>query len=841
MQNRENQNEYLNSFVLDTLLDSMGLIVYITNIETDEIIYMSQNMLQEFQIKDPIGKKCWELLQTGMECRCSFCPITQLLKQEENTPYIWEEYNTKNNRIYENTDILVRWRDGKLVHLQHSKDITRYKKLLEVAREENVNWNERKESEKLIYLLGHDTLTGIYNREFFLKKVEIKLLNATKDNYYLVLFDIAHFKVINDLFGRNIGDLILQRFAELLNEIYQEDALFGRLEADHFGLCIKISDFHVEDVINYLEKELNEIISNYEITIHVGIYIIHDTTVSVELMCDRARLALTHVKDNYLKKYAIYGDELRRALLREQQIVSEMNTALEEGQFQFYLQPVFSIASSSPICAEALVRWMHPIEKMIPPDKFIPIFEKNGFITKLDYYIWESVCQFLHNRIKMGKEVIPISVNISRINLYNPNFFNIICDLVKKYEMDPKYLRLEITESAYMDNAKQLSELVQKLREKGFLVLMDDFGSGYSSLNMLMDIPVDILKLDMRFMGSVGNSGRAANLLTSVVRMAKWLDIDVLAEGVETKAQLDFLRGIACDKIQGYYYSRPLPIEEFDKLMEEKRYLQVKKEDDTINKQFDLSAFLNSSEVANVIFNGIIDGLGIYELDNNKLEVLRVNDGYYEIMGTTPEVVFSDTKDAFMHVHKEDKPLLLEACKKAYKSKSIQNIHIRRFNENKHVLYLSLKIRFIGNRENRQLFFFSICDVTEKRNKDLERRMNQYMKEIFSQYDEIVRMDFLANRYQLIYKKVGDKSRIGIDRKGLRSALIKFINKWIYVEDQKEAHEIFYNIDKKINKYGVYIWKYRFLSKTTSEVQFCESVILKISNGCYLYCTKKIY
>lgn len=578
--------------------------------------------------------------------------------------------------------------------------------------------------------IGYDILTGIYNREYFCQQVQKVIQKNIDNSYFIVQMDISHFKIINDLFGKETGDKVLKKIAQLLHEVYKETGIYARLEADHFVLCIPREDFEPQQLIRFLEQQLQQLVPNYEITVHLGIYPVDNIYTSIDLMCDRANLALGLVKDSYIERYAYYGKELRNALLREQQIVSEMNNALEEGQFQFYLQPIYSMASKTPISAEALVRWIHPVEGIISPGEFIPIFEKNGFITKLDFYIWDKVCQYLKKSLQEDKRTIPISVNISRMNLYNPNLANKICSLIKKYELNPNWLKLEITESAYMNNPVQLLETVKKLQEKGFTVLMDDFGSGYSSLNMLMDVPVDILKLDMRFMGGIGESKKAANLLTSVVRMAKWLDIDVLAEGVETKTQIDFLRSIACDKIQGYYYSKPLPITEFTQLLEEKREVEDSEDVDSILEKYDFNAFLDSSALANILFNGVIGGMGIYELENGILEVLRVNDGYYKILGVTPKDVFENTKDAFTHVYNTDRLPLIETCNLSAKTGNIEEVTIKRYDKNGKLLYLELKIRFIGKRGERKMFFFAISDVTERRKNewDIKRKM-QLLKE----------------------------------------------------------------------------------------------------------------
>ena len=248
-------------------------------------------------------------------------------------------------------------------------------------------------------------------------------------------------------------------------------------------------------------------------------------------------------------------------LEREQEIINEMNHALEAGQFCIYLQPKYDLEKSMLCGAEALVRWIHPEKGMVSPGEFIPIFEKNGFIAKLDYYIWEMVCKQLQIWMKQGMQPKPISVNVSRVNLCNPQIVDRITELTKRYEIPPELFQLELTESAYMDNPVVMKQVIKKLRSNGFTILMDDFGNGYSSLSILKDMEIDILKIDMSFFGDSEIPGRGENIIASVVRMAKWLNIPSIAEGVERKDQVNFLRGVGCEFVQGYYFARPMPIE----------------------------------------------------------------------------------------------------------------------------------------------------------------------------------------------------------------------------------------------------------------------------------------
>ena len=265
-----------------------------------------------------------------------------------------------------------------------------------------------------------------------------------------------------------------------------------------------------------------------------------------------------------------YDDDMRENMVSEQVIVNNMNGSLERDEFIVYLQPKYNLNTEKVVGAEALVRWIHPQLGFVSPAKFVPIFEQNGFIYQLDKYVWEKTCQMLREDIDAGRPVMPVSINVSRVDFYSPNLVQVFEDLTAKYNLDPRLLELELTESAYVDNPQQIIEITSQLQAKGFVILMDDFGSGYSSLNMLKDLPVDILKIDLRFLSdSQGvENGRADNILNSVVRMAKRLDVPVIAEGVETQKQVDFLRTIGCEYAQGYFFAEPVPLDEYRNLIQ---------------------------------------------------------------------------------------------------------------------------------------------------------------------------------------------------------------------------------------------------------------------------------
>lgn len=417
--------------------------------------------------------------------------------------------------------------------------------------------------EETVYqdIIGKDALTQVYNKEHFFHKAKEVLQEYQDVEYDLICFDINRFKLINDLYGISGGDQLLQYIAKLYLEVAKQyQWLIGRLHNDVFAMLVEHGKMSYEEFVSVVSKRLERFESGVKIVLNFGIYPIMDRETPVSVMCDRALMASKSIKGNYETCYKVYQESLRQNIIDEQTIINEMQIALESHQFIPYYQPKYNIETGHVIGFEALVRWKHPQKGIIPPLQFIPLFEANGFISQVDYCIWEQVCQDIHYLIQKGYDVLPVSVNVSRIELYM-NIQEKLSQLLKKYDIPTYLVRLEITETAYTKDPEQLIEVVEKLRQQGFAILMDDFGSGYSSLNMLKEVPVDILKLDLRFLKDLQTSGKSEKILESVVVMARKLGLSVIAEGVETEQQIDFLKSIGCLRAQGFYYSRPVPQE----------------------------------------------------------------------------------------------------------------------------------------------------------------------------------------------------------------------------------------------------------------------------------------
>lgn len=417
--------------------------------------------------------------------------------------------------------------------------------------------------EKLRYVSEHDELTGFYNRrKLFLRTAE--LINDNEEHQFVFIrIDIDHFAMFNTSFGVDEGDKLLKYLASKIAISAQRypNTVYGRISADIFCICAPYrgNNDRIYAAAEELQREFTLFRDDYRLEISVGVCVIDDPTVSIEEYYVRSSVAAQRCKNQIDTHLEFYDKSFGEAMAVENAITNEMQSALDERQFVVFLQPKFAIPSETACGAEALVRWKHPVKGMVSPGVFIPVFEKNGFVAKLDYYVWEETCRMLREWLDMGKSPFPISVNISRISLYNPQLSELLTGLVNKYGISPTLLQLEITESAYMTNPGLMEKTIDSLHSAGFTILMDDFGSGYSSLNTLKRIKVDVLKIDMKFLPVRDEVERGEIILSCIIKMAKWLGMEVIVEGVETRHQRDFLEGVGCDCIQGYYYSKPVP------------------------------------------------------------------------------------------------------------------------------------------------------------------------------------------------------------------------------------------------------------------------------------------
>lgn len=430
----------------------------------------------------------------------------------------------------------------------------------------NVIIRQRSDNMIMDMALQDDVTKSMNKASFYLESEKMLLKKLLPDEKLaLILMDIDNFKIINELYSMKKGDAILRNVAKILSKNVQENGIYARLNDDVFAMMYKYKD--EKELISLIDS-ISEDVFNLKLSLKVipsfGIYRITDTSVPVNAMCDKANLAKRTIKGLVGNRYAFFTEKLSRAILADKEIEDEMRPALEQKQFVMYLQPKIDMKTMRPCGSEALIRWNHPKKGLIPPYKFIPLFERNGFVIEVDKFMWEQACIAIRSWLDNGYTPLPISVNLSRIHFKYEHLVETIEDLVKKYDIPKKYLELELTESAFLDNEGAVNSTIVRLQNLGFTIAMDDFGMGYSSLNMLRKLPVNILKLDRGFINEATCTERGFIVLNHVIHMAKDLKATVVCEGIETEEQANTLKTAGCDIAQGFLYARPMPLEEYD-------------------------------------------------------------------------------------------------------------------------------------------------------------------------------------------------------------------------------------------------------------------------------------
>ena len=419
-------------------------------------------------------------------------------------------------------------------------------------------------------LMDHDRLTEAWNYNRFLSEGRKRLKNAPLLQA-IVTMDIKNFKVINANYSYETGNDILVGISSLLSNFTGGGECFARIEADKFALLLEYQTVNglqhrLDQLLRRVEQIPREEKKDFSISCIMGVCLVEPGDTEMSILVDHANMARKALKDYHKSIYSFYNREAERKFAKERELAFRMKRAAENEEFVVYYQPKVDLPRKSCIGFEALVRWKMMEGQMIPPDEFIPLFEKNGFITELDLYVFERVCRLIKSWKDSGRTPYPIAVNISRIHLTKPDFLEELEQIAGKYGVESRYLELEITESAFLNNPGEILEVARRIKERGFVLSMDDFGTGYSSLSLLKDLPVDIIKLDKEFFQK-RLSDREKIIIANVIHLAHELDIQVISEGIETAEHETFLTEIGCNLAQGYRYGRPAPIGEFTDLM----------------------------------------------------------------------------------------------------------------------------------------------------------------------------------------------------------------------------------------------------------------------------------
>lgn len=427
---------------------------------------------------------------------------------------------------------------------------------------------ELSDGRKLISAAENDHLTNLYSKNFFFEYANRIYQYHPEWHMDAIVINIEQFHTINALNGREFGDNILIILGNEIRAFLGEtQGIASRIEADRFDIFCK----HMEDYQSLLDRfqnKVNEYAHNANVRLRMGVKPWKDAVEPIVLF-DHAQAACSLVKGNYLSHLMIYDEDMRMREILDQRLLNDLRKGIDQHQFKVYFQPKYNIQVDPPmLCsAEALIRWNHPELGMIPPGDYIPLFEGNGQISIVDHFVWAETAQQISEWKKKFGVSIPVSVNLSRVDLFDPTLEDRLVRLIEDNGLDYSDLKLEITESAYTENGDQLITLIKHLKEIGFEIEMDDFGSGYSSLNMLSSMPIDVLKMDMKFIRNIEFSETDLRLVKLVIDIARYLDVPVIAEGVENENQLAMLRDAGCKLVQGFYFSRPVPPEDFEKFI----------------------------------------------------------------------------------------------------------------------------------------------------------------------------------------------------------------------------------------------------------------------------------
>ncbi|MBU5481581.1 putative bifunctional diguanylate cyclase/phosphodiesterase [Blautia sp. MSJ-19] len=470
---------------------------------------------------------------------------------------------------------------------------------------------------------------SLYNRSEFLEKVQELLNNYALSDWCIVSIDIERFKLFNNWYGQETGDQLLENISQYLLRIQQmKGYLAGHFGGDHFFMCIPDDD----RLINLIYKTIRSYIAlhsqNEGFLPVIGICSISDQHPDVATMCTNAQLAASEIKGNFNKRICYFTNEIMDQLEKEQQMLHDVKIGLENREFTFYLQPKCNSITGAIVSMEALSRWISPIRGFVSPGEFIPFLESKGMITALDTYVWDSVCQTLAYWKEEHLYVVPISINVSVTDLETINVPEFLQDLIHKYHLTPDMLLIEITETAFSENNILVRETIDQLHQYGFCILMDDFGSGYSSLNMLKDANIDILKLDMKFIEmNPDNRQKGIQIIDSIVNMAHRLKLPIIAEGVETSEQIEMLHSMNCIYMQGYFFYKPMPIADAEDLLTtvpHEKY-EVMHKDTPTETTVSSAELLHETTVTHSIFKILAENSLV-------LARLNLNNGEYEIL-----------------------------------------------------------------------------------------------------------------------------------------------------------------------------------------------------------------
>ena len=655
-------------------------------------------------------------------------------------------------------------------------------------------------NEEGVISADRDLVTGLLNQKNFQVEANKLILAKRNANWCLISIDIEHFKFFDEWYGRETGDYLLARIGSVLRENEKKmSGIAGYFGQDDFVLFCRYNLKKIEE----LHNKIRDLIVSFGYSVGFmpafGVARLEEGMMVLDAL-DRASIASSEAKKDIRKRICVYNTEMQAQSEKEFRIISDYMNAFKNDEITFFLQPQCRISSKKIVGAESLARWIKSDGTIVPPNDYIPVLEKYGFITDLDQRLWEKVCIWLRKCLDEGKNVVPISLNVSRADIFNIDVFQFFTDLTKKYNIPHKLLKLEITESAYAETSSTIGELVNKLRKEGFIVLMDDFGSGYSSLNMLSFVKVDVIKLDARFIHlDGGNKEMGVHILESVVNMSKQIAIPIVVEGVENQKQCSFLEELGVRYVQGFYFYRPMPTDKFEELISNKDMVDLSGFVVKINEQFRVREFLDKNIYSDSMLNSILGAVAIYSWKGGKhVDIIRFNQQFYETVNVPDFHERLENIDRFMP--DEDIPKIFDAFKKAKANRFNGAIEFLRFYKTDGTLS-TYRIRFyyLGRKEGTDRFYGAALNMTEladlRDEKMLVSEFSEdnliFIRKRLGRWSYSVASHKLADVFGLSPKELEEEMNNGkfADRVMDREELSKFMEKVTSLTENKENFE----------------------------------------------------
>jgi len=572
---------------------------------------------------------------------------------------------------------------------------------------------------RIITLVQHisktniDEITGLRkSNDYFTAASEF--VKTSNKKCCMVATDIEHFKLFKSWYGRDKGDELLRQIGLVLQKAEKEyNCVTGYMGADDFAICMEYNEEMIRSIYGDVKALVSEFGNRVGFLPAFGVYDIDPFHDGIMDAYDYAVTAIDEGDTGLNERIYHYNNSTKIQAEEEYKIIMEFQKALENGEITFYLQPQLRASSGKVVGAEALARWIKADGTMVMPMEFIPQLEKTGFIINLDKHIWESVCKWLVICDRKGLKKVPVSVNVSQVDAFNmdvPKYFH---DLVEDYDIDPKYIKIEITESTYAMDEARISEIVNRFRSYGFMVLMDDFGSGYSSLNMLRNVDVDVIKLDSNFLNGANSNGkRGLEIFEAVVNMTRSLGLPIIVEGVETEEQVHFLKDMGCRYVQGFII-RPMPIFEFEKILMDENRLDLKGIRFKSNQQLQVREFLDENVYSDNMLNNILGPVVYYNRHGEHVDIIRYNEQFYEIIDNDSLIEGQNT-DLKKLMSEEDRKNFLNLFDRAYEDKLNGASDTFRIDTKKHEYKLySIKAYFLEGDDEEQKFYASVRDITD--------------------------------------------------------------------------------------------------------------------------------